>query len=265
MPAPNPQPQAALVEIGVMFLPAFPAYLWVWPNLSGSGLWIFQIIAYLYVLAGTVWIIKRHWSFTQVGVTLHGLALSLACAVFVLAGRQLIIKSVDWLIEPDPMTPLQIAGNVLFYFALVGLTEEILFRGLLYTTLEQWRGIRWAVLGSSLGFLLWHILGHGVLIGVTMFFIGLAFALFRLRLGSIIGLIIMHALWDLQSALQVSSSNAEIVQQLGTITDHPGMLRLGTFIMVLPFLYLWLIHPRLARWVKSKRYRAGRDEQLPSI
>jgi hypothetical protein len=25
---------AALLEVGVMFLPAIPAYLWIWPNLE---------------------------------------------------------------------------------------------------------------------------------------------------------------------------------------------------------------------------------------
>jgi hypothetical protein len=40
---------SALFEIGLMFLPAIPAYLWVWPNLEGAQLDIFQIIVPIYM------------------------------------------------------------------------------------------------------------------------------------------------------------------------------------------------------------------------
>ncbi|HSQ18279.1 MAG TPA: hypothetical protein VLM83_11305, partial [Anaerolineales bacterium] len=60
----NPSLQS-LLEIGLMFLPAIPAYLWVWPNLEGAGLDVFQTVVYLYVIAGTVWIGRRRWSWEQ--------------------------------------------------------------------------------------------------------------------------------------------------------------------------------------------------------
>jgi len=264
MQARNAQPLTALFEIGVLFLPAIPAYLWVWPNLSGKSLDVFQIIVYLYILGGTAWIIHRHWSLAQVGVNLRGLAPSLALTALILAGRQLIILSIDWIATPETQTAWQVTGNVAYYFALVGLTEELLFRGLIYTTLESWRGARWAVWGSSLGFLLWHIFGQGIIIGLTTFVIGLAFALFRLRLGGIIGLIILHALWDLQAVLQIGGSNSEILQQLYPKISHPGWLRLGTILMLLPFLYLWLLHPRLERRLKSNPLNPDPGGPLPS-
>lgn len=45
--------QAALVEIGLLFSPALPAYLWLWPNVSGSE-WLIpvQSAVYVYFIAG---------------------------------------------------------------------------------------------------------------------------------------------------------------------------------------------------------------------
>lgn len=52
-----------------MFLPAIPAYLWTWPNLDGVTLDAFRNLAYLYILASTLWIGRRRWSWDQLGVT----------------------------------------------------------------------------------------------------------------------------------------------------------------------------------------------------
>jgi hypothetical protein len=59
---------SALLEIGILFLPAISAYLRACPNLEGLSLEIFQVIPYLYILAGTLiiglrrsgWTIKCH-------------------------------------------------------------------------------------------------------------------------------------------------------------------------------------------------------------
>ncbi len=68
---------SALIEIGIMFLPAIPAYLWVWPNLSAAIYWPFQIIVYLYILAGTLFIGLRRWSWSQLGVNKKGIGIAL--------------------------------------------------------------------------------------------------------------------------------------------------------------------------------------------
>jgi hypothetical protein len=48
-------------------------------------------------------------------------------------------------------------GDVLFYLLLVGVTEELVFRGLMYRALEEWRGTRWAIWGTTIAFGLWHV------------------------------------------------------------------------------------------------------------
>ena len=62
-----------------------------------------------------------------------------------------------------------------------------------------------AIWGSSFGFLLWHVFGQGPLAGMATFVIGLLFALIRWRAGGILGLIIFHGLWDLETVWLVTN------------------------------------------------------------
>lgn len=55
-----------------------------------------------------------------------------------------------------PLTWLQVVGDILYYFGLVAVIEEFIFRGLLYHALDEWRGARWAIWGSTAGFILFH-------------------------------------------------------------------------------------------------------------
>jgi membrane protease YdiL (CAAX protease family) len=127
----------------------------------------------------------------------------------------------------------------MYYFGLVGLVEELLFRGLVYHALEQWLGSRWAIWGSAFGFMLWHIFGQGLLIGVTTFVIGLIFALIRWRAGGILGLIVLHALYDLETLLLVTDSNAQIANLSRPEIPYPILTIAGLIMMlVIPF-YLW--------------------------
>jgi membrane protease YdiL (CAAX protease family) len=120
----------------------------------------------------------------------------------------------------------------------------LLFRGLLYRILEDWRGLRLAIWGSSIGFILWHIFGQGPLMGLAGLLIGLLFALIRWRTGGILGLIVVHALWDLETTLLVSDSNAAIFDSLGNISfSHPLLVWLGTALLVMAPVYLWKFHP----------------------
>jgi membrane protease YdiL (CAAX protease family) len=132
-----------------LFLPALPAYLWVWTNLSGSAIDIFQCISYVYILGGSLIIGLRRWSWSQLGLNKSGLGLSLACGLSILAGRLMIILSVDWTVHPAPFTLLGLLGNLMFYFGLVGLGEELLYRGLIYRALEEWLGVRGHPSGDS--------------------------------------------------------------------------------------------------------------------
>lgn len=106
-----------------MFLPAVPAYLWLWPNIKGTSNLIAQIITYIYVLVWTLYIGRRRWDWSQLGLNCRGLRLSLACGFLMLTMRLLIILAINWLIVPLTLTPMRLFGELLFYFGLVGLCE----------------------------------------------------------------------------------------------------------------------------------------------
>lgn len=234
----------ALLEIGILFLPAIPAYLWAWPNLDGTALDIFQVAAYFYILAGTLFIGRRRWSWDQLGMNHRGLRLTFGCGLVILAARLMIILSINWQIQPPCFTLEKVIWDLFFYFCLVGLTEELLFRGVLYRLLEEWRGVRWAIWGSSFGFLLWHVFGQGPVVGLATLLIGLLFALIRWRGGGILGLIVFHGLWDLESAWLVSDSNAQVLENVYQITyTNLTLVILGTVLLFLVPLYLWKIYP----------------------
>jgi len=242
---------SALLEVGVMFLPAIPAYLWMWPNLKGAQNDLFQVIVYVYILVGTLYIGLRRWNWSQLGVNRKGIWLSLGCGLVILAARLMIILSINWSVRPPQLTWLRLAGGLLFYFGLVGLVEELLFRGLIYRLLEDWRGVRWAIWGSSIGFLLWHIFGQGPLVGFATLLIGLLFALIRWRAGGILGLIVLHGLWDLETTLLVADSNTEILSPGKFSFANPAVIWLGTVLLILVPVYLWKIHPLVERFRKK--------------
>jgi len=242
---------SALLEVGVMFLPAIPAYLWMWPNLKGAQNDLFQVIVYVYILVGTLYIGLRRWNWSQLGVNRKGIWLSLGCGLVILAARLMIILSINWSVRPPQLTWLRLAGGLLYYFGLVGLVEELLFRGLIYRLLEDWRGVRWAIWGSSIGFLLWHIFGQGPLVGFATLLIGLLFALIRWRAGGILGLIVLHGLWDLETTLLVADSNTEILSPGKFSFANPAVIWLGTVLLILVPVYLWKIHPLVERFRKK--------------
>jgi membrane protease YdiL (CAAX protease family) len=222
--------------------------LWAWPNLEGLQLEIFQSIAYLYILAGTLFIGLRRWSWDQLGLNRRGLWLSFWCGFAVLLARLMIILSIDWGFQPPDLTFLQMAWDIIFYICLVGLVEELLFRGLLYRLFEDWHGLRWAIWGSSFAFLLWHIFGQGPDVGVATFLIGVFFALLRWRAGGILGLIILHGLWDLETAWLVSDSSYQLLDSLEQITfTNRALILTGTLLLFLTPLFLWKIYPLLKR------------------
>jgi membrane protease YdiL (CAAX protease family) len=236
---------AALIEVGVMFLPAIPAYLWLWPNVEGASFYLAQSLAYLYVLAGTLYIGLRRWDLNQLGINRQGLRLSLICGLLIVAGRTLVILTVDWDLSPPPFNLIRMMGEVLFYFALVGLVEELLYRGLVYRALDEWLGARWAIWGSSLGFMLWHIFGHGPLVGAASLLYGLVFALIRWRAGGIVGLILVHGLMDSAAVQMLPSTD---VLGLGRPEiPHPFLMLLGLALILGVPLYLWLLHPRFQK------------------
>ncbi len=245
---------AALLETCVLFLPAIPAYIWVWPVLSGMPGRLANILTYAYVLAGTLYIGLRRWNLEALGLNRKGFWFSLAFGAALILGRSLVILSVNWGLPLIQYTPVGLLGEFLFYFALVGLVEELLFRGLVYRALLDWMGVRWAIWGSSVGFVLWHIFGQGPLVGAAMLLYGLIFALMRWRAGGILGLILVHGAIGFLAALMLP--DIDVVSLGRPAVPYPAMLLLGLGLILLVPSVLWKFD-LLVRRFPSHRLSSG--------
>ncbi len=234
---------SALVEVGILFLPAIPAYLRMWPNLEGAPREIAQIVTYLYFLAGTLFIGLRRWNPDRLGLNRRGIWTSLAFGSLMILGRALVVLSGDWGLPAPQFGPLTLVGQFIYYFALVGFVEEFLFRGLVYRAFEDWRGARWAIWGSTIGFALWHIFGWGPLAGAAMVLYGLIFALLRRRAGGILGLALVHGAMDFTSLLITPDLD---VASLGRPeVPHPALLLVGLALILLTPILLWRFSPKM--------------------
>jgi membrane protease YdiL (CAAX protease family) len=239
-----PRGVQALIEVGLVFLPAIPAYLWLWPNVENTN-WLMpvQVLVYLYLLAGCLIIGRRRWNWDQLGLNRNGIGLSLICGGVLIVGRILVTLSVDWPIEPTPVKVGQLIGDLVFYFALVGFVEELLFRGVIYRAFDEWRGVRWALWGSAVMFGVYHVGWQGVAaVGALLF--GVIFAVIRWRAGGIVGLIIVHGLMDVIATIMLP--DVDILQLGRPNLTSPLLLVAGyTFILIVP-IYLWkFYHPRI--------------------
>lgn len=237
---------AALRELGILFLPGIPAFFWLWPNVSGTA-WQtpVQILAYVYMLSGSLWIGLRRWNLSQLGFNRQGLGLSLVCGLVLFVGRTLVILAVQWPRSPAPLTWLQVVGDIFYYFGLVAVIEEFIFRGLIYHALDVWRGARWAVWGSTAGFILFHIGWRSPLQLLGALIIGLVFAGIRWRAGSIPGLIFTHGLIDVGALWLLPELHLEELGRPQIL--HPAALLLGYLLILGLPLYLWRLYPRHKR------------------
>jgi len=237
-----------LIQIGCLFLPGIPAYLWLWPAVEGTD-WLkpVQVLVYFYFLIGAGVIGRRRWNWSQLGFNRNGLRLSLICGTALIAGRMLIMYSLKLPASPNPITIAGLIGDVVFYLVCVGLTEELLFRGVLYRALDEWRGARLAIWGSALAFGLYHIGSQGLAGAIGTGFIGLILAAIRWRAGGIVGLIIAHGLLDITSQLMLPTLDVEQLVHIGI--DQPMLLLLGYVLILIIPIYLWkFYHPgHLAR------------------
>ncbi len=233
----------ALIEVGILFLPGIPAYIWLWPNVEGTD-WHepMQVLMYVYFLIGAVVIGRRHWNWRQLGLNRDGLSLSLVCGALLVAGRMLIMYSLTLPASPGSITAAALVGDVLFYLVCVGFTEELLFRGLLYRAFDEWRGRRLAIWGSALAFGLYHIGSQGIAGAIGTGFIGLILAVIRWRAGSIIGLILTHGLIDITSKLMLPTLDVEQIVRIRI--EQPALLLLGYALILAVPIYLWkFYHP----------------------
>jgi membrane protease YdiL (CAAX protease family) len=144
-----------------------------------------------------------------------------------------LMATMSWIVWQDPDVSLAKSlhspwlGSVIVFCALVGITEEVVFRGLLVGILGGGRMPIFAALGSAAFFGLVHILFtaqmfhvEGWLRAWTIFGLaGVPFALVYLRTGSILGIAIVHAAWDvIVIGSQGLLEQPEHAQQVGAST-----------------------------------------------
>ncbi len=136
-------------------------------------------------------------------------------------------------------------GDIFYYFGLVAVIEEFIFRGLLYHALDEWRGARWAIWGSTAGFILFHTGWRSPLQLLGALIIGLVFAGIRWRAGSIPGLIFTHGLIDVGAVWLLPELHLEELGRPQIL--HPAALLLGYWLILGLPLYLWWLYPRHER------------------
>ena len=151
---------------------------------------------------------------------------------------------------PAPGVMLLVLVNTL----LVGFSEEVMFRGVLFGALRE-RMRPWpAILWTTGAFGLVHVL-NGFLTGsfvlammqaLAAFCTGLMLMAILLRTGSLWVAILVHALWDCATFLVVVSAGAmsdfEELQAAGGIELTPGLLVLPLLIVLPNLIYgLWLL------------------------
>jgi membrane protease YdiL (CAAX protease family) len=242
-----PRPEvAALLLVGLLFLPAIPAYLWMWPAVSGTR-WLMpvQIGVYLYLLAGSLWIGLRVWDLDQLGINARGLGQSLAWGAVLVAGRSLVILGTSLSVGPRPWTFSEFVGDLLFYFGLVGPVEEFLFRGLIFRALEDWRGERTAVWGSAIAFGLYHVGVGGVLGFIAGLVSGIILGAIRLRAGGIVGPILVHGLIDVTAVEMAPAVTTWDFSHAGF--PHPLVIVAGYLVIVGLLVFLWKLAPGTRR------------------
>jgi membrane protease YdiL (CAAX protease family) len=140
------------------------------------------------------------------------------------------------------------ASVTLFIFAntaLVGWSEEVMFRGLWLRGLHRSVGIWVAILGSSLIFGAIHVLNvfltgdlrGAVIQAIAAFLSGVFLAAVRLRTGSLWTGIVLHGLWDAGTFLVAAGATATAAAAPTALGDYGGVvLSIPLFLLGLFFL-----------------------------
>lgn len=239
MHRPLSKSESALIEIGLMFLPGIPAYFWLWPRVTDT-FWETpaNVVVYVYFIIGILFIGLRRWNWNEIGINRNGIGFSLACGLGLIAARFFALACTNIPFAWQLTTIERFVGEVFFYFALVGVGEELIFRGVAYRALEEWRGTRWAIWVTTLGFGIWHIGGRGIAGIAVGILYGLFFAAIRWRAGGIVGLIIAHGLIDLSTIAIVPDIRIDyLLREVRVVNSWLAILSEIIFLGLL--IYLW--------------------------
>lgn len=149
------------------------------------------------------------------------------------------------------LPPVSVMLMVLLNTALVGFSEEVMFRGIFYSTLRDRLKIWPAIIWTSVVFGAVHVL-NGILTGeygaasvqaLAAATSGLVFIAIRLRTGSLWIAIIYHLLWDWILFCALAGLTSAGHEPVADVPDGIGPAMFVPFILVLPnALYaLWLL------------------------
>ena len=231
---------STLAWLALLFLPALPAYLWVWPNLYGQAEVAFQVLVYVYFIIAGLLIGLRFWTPAELGFTWRGFFPAAACGTIVVIGVTLGLVATNLLLFPHPFNLPRLMWQIFFYFALVAVGEELIFRGDLYAALDERWGGRMAITGSTLAFGFYHLSGvgwAGVLSGLIF---GWLFSFMRRRTGSLMAAIYTHGLLD---AVVVELRPSDTIDMAAITIDQPLLLIMGYALIIAAVFLLWKLYP----------------------
>lgn len=154
------------------------------------------------------------------------------------------------------LPPASVTLFILANTALVGWSEEVMFRGLWLRGLYRSIGISGAIIGSSLLFGAMHVLNvfltgdlRGAVIQATAAFLsGVFLAAVRLRSGSLWTGIVLHALWDAGTFLVAAGQTATTAPASTAMGDY------GSIVLSIPLFLLGLFFLRHAGRDYGKDY-----------
>lgn len=239
MRRPFSKSESALIEIGLMFLPGIPAYFWLWSRVADTA-WDrpANALVYIYFSVCILFIGLRRWSWNEIGINRNGIGFSLACGIVLIVARYFALACTNIPFAWQFTTLERWLGEIFFYIALVGVGEELIFRGVAYRALQEWRGTRWAIWVTTLGFGIWHISGRGIAGIAAGIFYGIFFAAIRWRASGVVGLIIAHGLMDLSTVAIVPNIEMNyLLTQVQVVNSWLAILSEITFVALL--IYLW--------------------------
>jgi len=195
------------------------------------------VLTYLYLLGGGLLIARLWGSPAAIGFSRRNFWPGLLAGLLYSGGVVLGLVAADLAHFNPPDSLPALAWQAFFYIILVGLTEEWIFRGLLYTSLDEWRGASLAILGSALMFGLYHLPSQGLRGFLATMVFGLFAALVRRRTWAFLALILIHGLYDLLVTNLVPAGL--LVELAGLQIDQPLLILLADALFLSSFVYIW--------------------------
>jgi len=165
-----------------------------------------EFIMYTVYIAGSIGLTKYNRRLlAEIGLTRKGLMPSLGNSLLlVLAFALTRFIAADLKLSPD-VNSLEIVAFNLFRWALSGLGQEVIFRGLILFSFERWKGWKVALLVSTVLFGPVHVLRYGILGIVLVSVIGGFWGWIALKTKNIVGTTIAHFLFNFLFAFMLIS------------------------------------------------------------